>query len=93
MSIFVDVIFSLIKYQKLFGNLFYIVVTSIVFTLGTFIAGLLISSLFMGFGTLYALLMFALLHSGGGILGCIIGVLIVKALMIRGITSIGKWGK
>ncbi len=82
-SVIFDIIVYLIRYDRVFNsNLGYILLI-VSGMLSTWIAGLIIGNYFMGFKAIQAKLMFSFLHSLGGLIGSILGVVFIKALEAR----------
>ena len=72
-------------FRKPFRGSFIVIVIS---TFCAFMAGAIISSLFMAFKALTAILTFAGLHAIGGLIGGSLGIILVRALVIRNVHSI-----
>ena len=83
-SIFFDVMTRSLGYERLFRNLTWGgMVLAVISVLSAGLAGAIIGTYVMGLGTPQATLTFAGLHGIGGLIGAIIGVVLVKALVVR----------
>jgi len=83
-SILFDVLTKAVGYKRCFEHP---ILGSAILILISFlcagVAGTLIGSFIMGFKTLLAILAFSGLHAVGGLIGGVLGVVIVRALMVR----------
>ncbi len=93
-SVVFDVAEWLVRYDKAFNKTVYITVSIVsVSTLSAAVAGFIIGTFFMGapalarWGGVYG---WAALHATGGVIGGIIGVVIITALVSRGIQAKAK---
>ena len=83
-SIIFDILTKIAGYERIFkkilGEILFIIP---ILAFSTFIGGLIIGKFFMRFPTMIAIIIFAGLHSIGGIIGAIIGIIIIEALKRR----------
>jgi len=87
-SIVFDVMARFLGYERLFKNLAWGgMMLAVISVLSAGLAGAVIGSFVMGLGTPQTILIFAGLHAMGGLIGAIIGVVLVKALLIRHVKS------
>lgn len=87
-SIVFDVATRAIGYKRLFQNPVVGSIMLIIFSvLSAGIAGIIIGTLFMGFKTQQAILSFAGLHALGGLIGGTLGLVTVRALIVRSVRS------
>jgi hypothetical protein len=83
-SIVFDLVTWFIGYRRLFSKPIYNSVLMVFLAaVAASVAGFIIGPFFMSMKVLQAILIFAGLHAGGGVIGGIIGVALVKALMLR----------
>jgi len=84
-SVVFDIVVYLLRYDKVFSSNLGYTLLIISGMLSTWVAGLIIGNFFMGFKAMQAILMFSFLHSLGGLIGSVIGVILIKALEARSI--------
>ncbi len=85
-SIIFDALTGAIGYENCFKKPFrgsFIVI--LISTFCSFIGGAIIGSLFMALEALTAIITFAGLHAFGGLIGGMLGVIMVRALVIRNV--------
>jgi len=83
-SIVFDIMTRILGYDRLFKNLTWGgMMLAMISVLCAGLAGAIIGTYVMGFGTSQAILTFAGLHAIGGLIGAMIGVVLVKALVVR----------
>lgn len=88
-SFLFDVLTRVIGYKNVFDRPLLSTLTLVAFSIiATWIAGLIIASIVMNIESFAGILTFSGLHAIGGLLGSIIGVIIVRALNNRMITTI-----
>lgn len=84
-----DVATRLLGYERLFRNFAFGAIILIgISMMCAALAGLIIGAFFMGYTTQSAILIWGGLHAIGGLIGGTIGVITVKALMIRQVSSL-----
>jgi hypothetical protein len=87
-SIIFDILTKIAGYERCFKKLLVETLFIIpIMAFSTFIGGLIIGKFFMIFPTMIAIIIFAGLHSIGGIIGAIIGIIIIEALKRRKIEA------
>ena len=83
-SFLFDILTRAVGYKKPFESALFGSVTLILFsTLCAGVAGTVIGSFFMGLKMLPAIVAFSGLHAVGGLIGGVLGVVLVRALMVR----------
>ncbi len=87
-SILFDFLIKIFGYERCFKKILGWICLVLISILSTFIAGLIIGKFFMTFPNIIAIIIFAILHSIGGIIVAIIGIIIIEALKRRKIEAV-----
>jgi len=89
-SIVFDMLAFVVGYNRVFNKKLGSLILIVLSVVSAWVAGLIIGSFFMG-GRV-SVLFFSLLHSIGGLIGSVLGVMLIKGLEARGVRSVSVTG-